>query len=91
VILPTSAEETNHGIKPGLDAGRPLIKWKKGDANSIDIYVDRKDSKRREYFKPLQFLLTRDKLISKIDFNLKYYLRKVQKFPIELPATYRLW
>jgi hypothetical protein len=32
-------------LKPGLDAGRPLIKWKKGDADSIDIYVDRKDAK----------------------------------------------
>ena len=30
-------------LKSRLDAGRPLIIWKKGPANSIDIYVDRKD------------------------------------------------
>ncbi|WP_028978597.1 hypothetical protein [Sporocytophaga myxococcoides] len=29
----------------GLDAHRPIIKWKKGPADSIDIYVDRKDGK----------------------------------------------
>lgn len=28
-------------LKGGLDANRPLIKWNKGDADSIDIYVDR--------------------------------------------------
>jgi hypothetical protein len=32
-------------LKGGLDAGRPLIKWKKGDADSIDIYVNRNDDK----------------------------------------------
>jgi hypothetical protein len=32
-------------LKGALDAGRPLIKWKKGQADSIDIYVDRKDGK----------------------------------------------
>lgn len=32
-------------INGGLDAHRPLIKWKKGIADSIDIYVDRKDGK----------------------------------------------
>src|SRR5690606_37030787 len=30
-------------LKVLLDAGRPLIKWKKGKASSLDIYVDRKD------------------------------------------------
>jgi hypothetical protein len=32
-------------LKGALDAGRPLIKWKKKNASSIDIYVDRKDGK----------------------------------------------
>ncbi|GAL83113.1 hypothetical protein Galf_1817 [Sporocytophaga myxococcoides] len=32
-------------ISGALDAHRPLIKWKKGTADSIDIYVDRKDGK----------------------------------------------
>jgi hypothetical protein len=32
-------------LKGALDAGRPIIKWKKGDADSIDIYVDRNDGK----------------------------------------------
>lgn len=30
-------------LKSRLDAGRPLIIWSKGQADSIDIYVDRKD------------------------------------------------
>ena len=30
-------------LKSRLDAGRPLIIWPKGPADSIDIYVDRKD------------------------------------------------
>ena len=30
-------------LKSRLDAGRPLILWTKGPADSIDIYVDRKD------------------------------------------------
>lgn len=30
-------------LKSRLDAGRPLIIWFKGPADSIDIYVDRKD------------------------------------------------
>ncbi|MBI4711722.1 MAG: hypothetical protein HY762_00185 [Planctomycetes bacterium] len=32
-------------LKYRLDAGRPLIIWLKGPADSIDIYVDRKDGK----------------------------------------------
>ncbi|WP_028980296.1 hypothetical protein [Sporocytophaga myxococcoides] len=32
-------------ISGALDAHRPLIKWKKGVADSIDIYVDRNDGK----------------------------------------------
>jgi len=30
-------------LKSRLDAGRPMIIWKKGPADAIDIYVDRKD------------------------------------------------
>jgi len=30
-------------LKHRLDAGRPMIIWKKGPADAIDIYVDRKD------------------------------------------------
>ena len=30
-------------LKSRLDVGRPLIIWEKGPADSIDIYVDRKD------------------------------------------------
>ncbi len=32
-------------LKSRLDAGRPLIIWTKGRADSLDIYVDRKDGK----------------------------------------------
>ena len=31
-------------LKSRLDVGRPLVVWTKGPADSIDIYVDRKDS-----------------------------------------------
>jgi hypothetical protein len=37
--------EMKPAIKGAHDAGRPLIKWKKGHADSLDIYVDRKDGK----------------------------------------------
>lgn len=46
-IIAPKATNNKMGLKPklsgGLDAGRPLIKWKKGHADSIDIYVDRND------------------------------------------------
>jgi hypothetical protein len=32
-------------LKGGLDAVIPLVKWEKGDADSIDIFVDRNDGK----------------------------------------------
>lgn len=32
-------------LKSRLDAGRPVIIWKKGVAESLDIYVDRRDGK----------------------------------------------
>ncbi|MBO9702441.1 MAG: hypothetical protein J7604_19680 [Sporocytophaga sp.] len=45
IIAPKATNKI--GFKPklngGLDAGRPLIKWKKGQADSLDIYVDRND------------------------------------------------
>lgn len=46
-IIAPKANNNRASLKPiisgGLDANRPLIKWKKGSADSIDIYVDRSD------------------------------------------------
>ncbi|WP_028980959.1 hypothetical protein [Sporocytophaga myxococcoides] len=48
-IIAPKTTNNKMSLKPklsgGLDAGRPLIKWKKGHADSIDIYVDRNDGK----------------------------------------------
>jgi hypothetical protein len=48
IIAPEGSIDTlamKPDLKGALDAGRPLIKWKKKNASSIDIYVDRKDGK----------------------------------------------
>lgn len=49
MIIASDSATDRMTMKPeiggGLDAHRPIIKWKKGSADSIDIYVDRKDGK----------------------------------------------
>ena len=48
IIAPEGTVDTlamKPDLKGALDAGRPLIKWTKKNASSIDIYVDRKDGK----------------------------------------------
>jgi len=46
-IIAPQANNNQMSLKPkissGIEANRPLIKWKKGKADSIDIYVDRND------------------------------------------------
>jgi hypothetical protein len=48
IIAPVSTEDVSAmkpQLKPAHDAGRPRIKWRKGEADSIDLYVDRHDGK----------------------------------------------
>lgn len=48
-VIGAEADESTMEMKPilkiNLDAGKPVIAWKKGKADSIDIYVDRGDGK----------------------------------------------
>lgn len=46
IIAPVSNIDITHlepDIKVRLEGGRPVLKWKKGDTDALDLYVDRGD------------------------------------------------
>ena len=42
-VVPFNPAAMQPELTVGLDAGRPKLKWKKGDADGVQIYVDRGD------------------------------------------------